>query len=129
LEKEIAESGTYEFIIKDDDLCILLNGTDWVPLPHLRLTTAVKVRTLFRHCKPDEYLALRNYSTGTLTIAEMKLKLPSFNDANSWQEAASIEPYEKVVENVPVVDLQLSAMARSGKFGFRMLPLAIRENW
>jgi hypothetical protein len=129
LEDEISRSGSHELIVRDDELSILLNEADWVPLPHLQLRTTLTVRKLFRHCKPDEYLALRNYSTGSLAITEMKLVLPAFNDADAWQEAATIEPYEKVVENVPVVDLRLSAMARSGKFGFRVLPLAIKADW
>jgi hypothetical protein len=115
--------------IQDDELLILLNDIDWVPLPHLELAIRDSVRSLFRHCKAQEYLALMNHSKGQLTVAEMKLVLPQFNDRKAWREATTIQLYEEVAENVPIVDLQLSTVSRNGQYGFRTLPFADKANW
>lgn len=125
----LIESGTREFVVENDDLCLLLNKTEWVPLPHLLITAVTRVRKLFRHCKASEYLALKNYSTGELTVAQLKLELPPFNNSNAWQDGTNVQPYEHVTENVPAVQLQLSNMAPARTIGVRVLPLSDRANW
>jgi len=88
-----------------------------------------RVRKLFRHCKASEYLALKNYSTGELTVAQLKLELPPFSNSNAWQDGTNVRPYEHVTENVPAVQLQLSNMAPARTIGVRVLPLSDRANW
>ena len=124
----IPQSGTHSFVVQDDSLCVLMNETDWVPLPYLEITAATIVRKYFRRCKPDEYLALKNYTTGDLTVAEMKLRLPAFDDSGAWDDAAAIENLGEPV-NVPVIDLWGSKLWQNNQFGVRILHLADKANW
>lgn len=116
--------GTHELAIKDDRLRILLNETDWVPLPHLLITATLRVRKLFRQCPASEYLAIHNYSTGKLSIAELKVELPPFDNSDSWRDGANMDLYQQVTETFPIVDLRLSRLSQDGKIGFRLLPLS-----
>ena len=61
-------------MIQDDELRILLNDADWVPLnPHLRRSkTMATVRKLFQTLQRQVSISFKNYSTGELTIAEMR---------------------------------------------------------
>jgi hypothetical protein len=124
----ISQSGTQSFVVQDDSLSVLMNETDWVPLPYLEITAKTIVSKYYRRCKPDEYLALKNYTTGELTVAEMKLRLPAFDDSGAWDDAAAIQNLGEPV-TVPVIDLWESKLWQSNQFGVRLLHLADKANW
>jgi hypothetical protein len=123
------DPGTREYVVKSDELLMLMNKSDWIPLPHLVITAETHIRKVFRHCKPSEYLALKNHSTGELTVAELRLELPPFDDGSEWRDGSSIQTYEHVTETIPAVNLQLSRMSPARTIGVRVLPLSDRDNW
>jgi len=127
IKRGLIQSEHMEFVVKDSSLKIHL-GDEWVKLPHLRITAKTKTRKLFRHCKAPEYLALKNYSTGELTVAELKVELPPFTDSTAWKDGTNIAPYEHVTENVPAVQLQHSRLSPAGTMGFRVLNPEDLEN-
>lgn len=127
IKRGLIQSERTEFDVKDRSLKIHL-GSDWVKLPHLRITAETKTRKLFRHCKAAEYLALKNYSTGELTVAELKVELPPFTDSTEWKDGTNIAPYEHVTENVPAVQLQHSRLTPARTMGFRILKPEDIEN-
>jgi hypothetical protein len=120
----LIEAGKREYFVKRVDLHLLVNGDQWIPLPHLLITAVTKVRKLFRHCKPTEYLALKNHTTGELMIADVRLELSRFGDTSEWKDGTDVDPYEHVTETLPVVSLQLSKMLPAGTMQFRALPMS-----
>jgi hypothetical protein len=124
----LIEAGKREYVVKKTDLCLLVNRDQWIPLPHLLITSDIKTRKLFRHCKPSEYQALKNHSTGELSLTNVKLELSRFGDTQEWKDGTNVEPYEHVTENLPVVLLQLSKMLPAGTIQFRALSMSEIEN-
>lgn len=126
-ERGEIKDGADEFVSADTNLCILLSERDWVPVPLFGVKVTASVRSLFRHCRADEYLALMNYSTGKLNVAEMKLELPPFHDTYAWADAHGVNIAEEAKQHVPVVDLRISLQFKNSGFGLRLLPLEVLE--
>lgn len=65
VSRGLIEAGKREYVVKQADLCLLVNRDQWIPLPHLLITAETKVRKLFRHCKPSEYLCSKTIRRGS----------------------------------------------------------------
>lgn len=120
--KRIAANGRHELVVNDDQLTLEV-GEVWFPLPSVSIDLNADVLRRFRFCRPDEYSALKNYSSGELSIAKLKLEVPPLLDGKAWEEADAVEPSSYVVsENVPIVDLSFSQLVESGGIGLSVLP-------
>ncbi len=120
-------STSTEIVSGDKTLCVLLNGSNWVPLPLLEVKVDWSVKNLFRFCRPQEYLAMKNYMTGDLSITSLKLELPNFRDVNAWKETANVSISDQVKHYIPIVDLVMSPRFFQSQMAMRLLPLTSLE--
>lgn len=118
-DKKITTSGEHKIQIEDDTMSIDV-GDCWLPLPKMRIDFVLTVERKYSYCQPDEYSALRNHSSGTLSIAKLKLCVPSLYAAE-WEDVKFFEPSLNVqAGDLPIVDLSLSELAESGGIGFQV---------
>lgn len=120
VSEQVAVSGKHKLEVDDDKLRIEVGGV-WLPLPSVSIDLNAHVLKRFRFCRPEEYSALRNYSSGEFSIAKLKLQFPPLTDDAEWQDADSVDPSSQVVkEHVPIVDLRFSELVENGGIGFNV---------
>lgn len=117
--REITASGFHRLELSDETLRIDVRG-HWLPLPKLVIDLDANASRKFRYCNAEEYSAIKNYSSGALSIAKLRLHVPNLS-ASGWVDADSV-PLQSAMhmEPVPIVELRLSELAESGGIGFNV---------